>query len=534
MNRRRGLNHAETMATSLSDCGVGWVFGLPGGEIAAFIEACRRADMRVVLTGHENSAALIAQVMGQITGTPAVCFATLGPGATNLATGMANAFLDRAPLLAVTAQIPHSSYASLTHQRIAVEKMFAPITKRSTVIGDRDSCELVRECISLAIEPRPGPVMLVLPSDVANQRCPCSDGKIEPSKKRSQVQHEDSLLRLRDRIAHSERPLFLIGLGTPMVAASAVRTLVETLQAPFLVTPKVKGILPEDHPLFLGVASGMAMDRDILETIRMADLIVGVGFDPVEADKTWFTETECVAVDSVSMAEGDYHPLEAIGNMVSLAGDLAGFIEKPCPWPDGLLEERRQVLHRVPRTSGGRVSPLGLIQGLRSTFPRNGIVTCDVGSHKLLMGQFWRSYEPGTFFMSNGLSGMGFGIPAAIAAQLVYPERAVMSVVGDGGMLMMAHDLVLIRELQLPIIIVVLADNSLSLIRISQERRGYPPCAVDFCGPRFDTLADAFGIRGEKATTIAEAQLAVERALEHQTSLLLEVPVDLQEYYELV
>ena len=119
-------------------------------------------------------------------------------------------------------------------------------------------------------------------------------------------------------------------------------------------------------------------------------------------------------------------------------------------------------------------------------FPRNGIVSCDVGSHKLLMGQFWRSYEPGTFFMSNGLSGMGFGIPAAIAAQLVYPDRAVMAIVGDGGMLMMTHDLVLIRELGLPLIVIVLVDNSLSLIRISQERRGYPPCGVDFVGPKFD------------------------------------------------
>jgi acetolactate synthase-1/2/3 large subunit len=301
-----------------------------------------------------------------------------------------------------------------------------------------------------------------------------------------------------------------------------------------MVTPKAKGIVPEDHPLFLGVASGMALDRDILETIRAADLILGIGFDPVEVDKTWFTEVEVVAIDSVSMAEGDYHPIEVIGDLELLVQELNNHMTQPRSWTTDLVDARRQALKRLPQHSNRGVSTLGLIEGLRSAFPRNGIVSCDVGSHKALMGQFWRSYEPGTFFMSNGLSGMGFGIPAAIAAQLAYPDRSVMAVVGDGGMLMMTHDLVLIRELGLPIVIVVLADNSLSLIRVAQERRGYPPCGVDFAGPDFAAVARAFGIRGERAVTIKDAQAALQCALDSRSSLLLEVPVDLREYYDLV
>src|ERR1700722_7597347 len=150
------------------------------------------------------------------------------------------------------------------------------------------------------------------------------------------------------------------------------------------------------------------------------------------------------------------------------------------------------------------------------------------------MGQFWRSYEPGTFFMSNGLSGMGFGVPAAVAAQLTNPDRAVMAVVGDGGMLMMTHDLVLIRELSLPIIVVVLKDNSLSLIRVAQERRGYPPCGVDFDAPDFAAIAEAFGICGERAETVAQAQAALGNALRRRRPFVLEVPVDLHEYCDLV
>src|SRR5271169_4891780 len=165
------------MALTLAECGVKYAFGLPGGEIAAFIDSCRRADIRVLLTGHESSAAWIAQVMGQITGIPGVCFSTLGPGATNLVTGVANAFLDRAPLVAVVAQIPQGLSQTLTHQRLAIEKMFAPITKRTASVGTGDTGGLVRNSFCLAGSPRPGPVILTLPSDVAIQQSANSGGE---------------------------------------------------------------------------------------------------------------------------------------------------------------------------------------------------------------------------------------------------------------------------------------------------------------------------------------------------------------------
>jgi acetolactate synthase-1/2/3 large subunit len=308
---------------------------------------------------------------------------------------------------------------------------------------------------------------------------------------------------------------------------------VNQLQAPFLVTPKVKGILPEDHPLFLGVASGMAIDGDILETIRTADCALGVGFDPVECDKTWFAEMAVLALDSAPMAEGEYHPTEVLGDVAALASALAALVE-PRPWPDELVAARRRALVREAATTDQGLSPLRLIEELRAIFPRNGIVACDVGSHKLVMGQFWPSYEPGTFFVSNGLSGMGYGLPAAIAAQLAFPSRAVMAVAGDGGMLMMLHDLALIRELKLPIITVVFSDRSLSLIRVSQYRRGLPCFGVDFSPPDFAATAQAFGICGRRAATLAEVRAAIEYALTERTALVLDVPVDYREYYDLV
>ena len=352
--------HADTIAKSLAGCGVKFAFGLPGGEIAAFMDACRRSDIRVLLTGHESSAAWMAQVFGQITGIPGVCFATLGPGATNLVTGVANALLDRAPLLAVTAQIPVAVRETLTHQRLDIEALFAPITKRTAVVGSVDTCRLVDDCMCLATTPRPGPVLLVLPSDTAKREHHSSSELRKSKFAESREDRHEPLSGIRERIALSQRPLILIGLGAPPSAAAEILGLVEKLEAPFLVTPKVKGILPEDHPLFVGVASGMAIDREIVGTLRAADLILSVGFDPVEADSTWFAELNMVAIDSVSMAEGLYRPPEAIGDLQSLVSELTKLINKPKPWSRELLQARRQVLKRTPGSGDQGASPLGL------------------------------------------------------------------------------------------------------------------------------------------------------------------------------
>jgi len=513
---------AEGLANELAARGVRYVFGLPGGEIVAFIDACRRAGMRFLLTGHEASAAWMAQVVGQITGIPGVCAATLGPGATNLITGVANAFLDRAPMLAITAQIPASAIDTMTHQRLPLADLFSPITKASFSI-DANARGLVSRAMTLAAAPRPGPVHLSLASDIAIAQDIHRDRVLTE-------RHEpgSNLGPIAKRLQSSVRPLVLIGLGATPAGAPAIRAFIDRLQAPFLVTPKAKGIVAEDHPLFLGVASGMAIDRDIVETIRAADLILAIGFDPVECDKIWFAEVDVVSLDCASMAEGRYQPVEAAGDIAHLVTSLS---LDPKPWPPELLDPRRKAIQREPGTGH---SPLRLIEELRAIFPRDGIATCDVGSHKLLMGQFWRAYEPGTFFMSNGLSGMGFGVPAAIAAQLCHSTKAVLAVVGDGGMLMMLHDLALIRELGLPIVMVVLSDRSLSLIRVSEARRGIAPYGVDFTPPDFAAIAEAFGIAGHKARDIADARNAVERALTNRTALLVDVPIDYREYYDLV
>ncbi len=542
--------NADVIAAALKAEGIEYAFGLPGGEVVVLIDALRRAGIRFLLVGHEASAAFMADVTGQITGRAGVCVATLGPGATNLVSGVANAFLERSPVLAMTAQISNDLYPSFTHQRLPLDRLFGGITKRSILLDGTDVGVEVEAALRLARSDRPGPVHLAIPSDVAAGEPRLSERPVATTslpeagggggtsgRGKGVVLQLDDVLQA---IQQARRPLILIGLGARPADASAIRHLLETTQWPWVSTPKAKGIVPETHPRFLGVASGMAIDRVILETIEASDLLVGIGFDPVECEKPWFVERSTVNLTRWSTREGSYRPIEVIGDIGVIATDLAARLA-PQPWPEALLQERRRAIVGSSRTPGSRergpdggLSPLAALQALRDALPGDTVVACDVGSHKLLAGQFWRTTMPHTFFMSNGLSSMGYGLPAAVAASLHFPNRPVAALVGDGGMLMMSHNLPIIASLKLPILTVVLTDGSLSLIRFAQTRRHLPPYGTDFVPPDFTHFAAACGIAAARATTLEAVKLHAGRAIVTRAPFLLDVAVDLREYEELI
>ncbi len=541
--------NADVIAAALKAEGIEYAFGLPGGEVVVLIDALRRAGIKFFLVGHEASAAFMADVTGQITGRAGVCVSTLGPGATNLVSGVANAFLERSPLLALTAQISSELYPSFTHQRLPLDRLFGGITKRSAVLDGSDVGAEVAAALHLARSDRPGPVHLAIPSDVAageprsavrpvaTTDPPGAGGGSGGTSGGGVATQADQVLLA---IQQARRPLALIGLGARPADAPAIRHLLETAQWPWVSTPKAKGIVPESHPRFLGVASGMAIDRVILDTIEASDLLVGIGFDPVECEKPWFLERPIVNLMRWSTREGSYRPVEAVGDIGVIASDLAARLASQ-PWPETLLEERRRAIARHPRTSVGAedspsagLSPLAVLQSLRDVLPEDAVVACDVGSHKLLAGQFWRTTMPHTFFMSNGLSSMGYGLPAAMAASLHFPNRSVAALVGDGGMLMMSHNLPLIAALKLPILTVVLTDGSLSLIRFAQTRRHLPPYGTDFAAPDFTHFAAACGIPAARATTLEAVKLHASRAIATRAPFLLDIAIDLREYEELI
>jgi acetolactate synthase-1/2/3 large subunit len=523
--------NAEAIASALQRAGIEYAFGLPGGEVVYLIDACRRAGVRFYLTGHEASAAFMAEVTGQLTGRPGVCVSTLGPGAMNLLLGLANARLDRGPVLALTAQISTEIERHFPHQRLPLEAIFSQVCKASVSVTGAGTADLAAWCLATAAAPPPGPVHLAIPSNLAGQtEGPGSHRALSAAGASASPAHADSTLReIADLMRAAQRPLLMVGVGCLPTDAPALRRFVDAADVPFVVTPKAKGLLREDVPGFLGVISGMAIDRTMLETLDHADLLVGIGFDPVECDKPWYIGRRIVNLNRYRTAEGDYAPIECLGEIAPMVERLQARMT-PRRWPPDLLAARRAAADPAPLPASDGLSPLAAVRALRDVIPSDAVMTCDVGSHKYFVGQFWRAFHPQTFFMSNGLSAMGYGIPAAIAAKIHFGERPVVAVVGDGGMFMMLHNLIFLQQYRLPLVIVCFVDGSLSLIRVAQERRGVQAYGVDFPAPDFSSIATAYGVQGMRVSTLDELKRTVADALRARLPAVVHVPVDMAEY----
>lgn len=522
------MTNAESVARTLAERGVEFAFGIPGGEIVMLIEACRRAGIQFLLTGHEASAAFMADVTGQISGRPGVCFATLGPGAVNLTLGLANALLDRSPVLALTGQVPATIEPEFPHQRLPLTRILGGVCKWSGVIDGLGTEELVERCVEFTIAAPYGPVHLALPSDVATQQARNGTPRQTPEWSDVELAGRE-LTEIAELLEESARALIVVGLGCRKLDCATLRRFVDETGIPFVATPKAKGCLPETHAGFLGVVGGMAMDGVIQETLEQADLLLGVGFDPVECDKAWYVRRHVVNLTRVPTAEGRYRPIECVGDIEESLRGLMGRGLR-LSWPNELLAERKRRLRPRQLTNGGGVSPMLALERMREALPAEAIMSCDVGSHKYFVGQFWTTHQPQTFFMSNGLSAMGYGVPAAIAAKLHFPQRPAVAVVGDGGLLMMMHNLVFMRQYKVPVVVVCFVDGSLSLIRVGQERRGLEPYGVDFPAPEFAKIAQAFGLRGVHVKSADELQQAVDAMVRVNEAGVISVPIDMAEY----
>lgn len=528
---------AETLATTLADAGVERMYGLPGGEILDFIEAARKAGIDFVLTRHEAVAALMADAAGQIARRPGVCLSTLGPGAMNLTLGVANAYLDRSPLIAITATHATTAAPYATHQRLDLNAVYRPFTKQTITLDGTNTAATVRRAWRTTLEPRFGPVHLALPSDVARreERQTEDPSRVSLAPDPLPPPARDAVDRMAAEIARARRPLVVLGLDLdPNTAPPAVRRFVEALGAPVFVTPKAKGILPEDHPLFFGVCGGLAADPLFVEFFERADLLVGVGFDPVESDKLWHQTMRLVSIAPVTIASDLFKPpLELVGEVAESLTALAGRPFGPHAWPADARAAFRAELERTLRPAGPTVnglSPWEVTRALRDLFPADTIVTTDVGSIKLLVSQAWTTTRPLTFLESNGLSAMGYSLPAAMAAKLERPDRPVLCTVGDGGFSMVFADLETCVRRRIPFVTVVYNDSALSLIQVAQARRGLPDCGVRYGAVDFAAASAALGAWSRRVTTIAALEAAVKDARAFDGPSVVEVMIDPTEY----
>ena len=469
---------ATTLVENLRDMGVQHVFGVPSGGWVDFMEAIRTtAGIEFVLTAHEGGAGFMADVCGRLTGVPGVCFGTFGPGATNLATGVGSAQLDRSPLIALTDEMPDALQHRVVQMGIDHQALMKPITKWTTRLSADNVTETLEQAYAIATEGRPGAVHIGMPVDITSST-------IQPKTLSAILSASPppaaaaTVEAAQVAIASARKPLLALGLGA--VRANIQADLVGFAEAqgmPIVLTPMAKGLVPESHPNYAGVVFHALSDQ-VAETHQQADMIVAVGYDPVEFNlESWMPAVALVNVDDapLDIDEG------ACGDCLHVEGDIAGTFQAiaampvtPSEWDMSAVRQRTDSMFARMSPASADFGPCAALDVLRAELPDDGIMACDVGAHTHLIGQKWPTPRPGTQLMTNGWSAMGFGVPAAVAAKLCKPERSVCAVVGDGGFLMSAGEISTAVREKLSVVFVVLTDNDLALVRIKQERKSYP------------------------------------------------------------
>ena len=527
---------ATATARAIAAAGVDRVFGLPGGEVLVLIDELRKAGVDFVLMRHEANAGLAAAVYGKLRGTTGVVLATLGPGAANLLLPVSNAYLDQEPLLAITAQIPSEFPAAHTHQLLPLREIFQPVCRYVETVTATNAEAVVPHALAVSRQ-RPYAVSYLTLSarealKTVVQSGPSGVATAPPSP--TTADPRQAALVLRGRLAAAERPLVVIGVGVDAGLAPKLRQWLDAWNLPVTVTPKVKGIVDETGPNFVGVVSGMAADGLLCEALEAADLPIGFGLDPVEVDKTWHDELPIHWVLDAPNATGRLPEGVVPVEHAALLDELLASGAPPREWhaPFARFQERRRAL-LDGTASEGVMWPGDVIRALAAALPPDTIVTTDVGSHKYLFGQFWPSRVPETFWMSNGLSGMAYGISAAIGASLARPAQPVLAAVGDGGFSMNAQELETAERVGARFVTVVLEDGSYSLIKLAQENRKLEPYRMDF-GP-IDTvkMAESCGVRALRTSDPAELAAAAARAMQARENLVIAVPVDYADYRKL-
>jgi len=518
---------------------------LPGGEVLVLIDELRQAGVDFVLMRHEANAGIAAAVYGKLRRQPGVVLTTLGPGAANLMLPLGNAYLDQEPLLAISAQIPDDFPASHTHQLLPLHDMYRPVTKLVDTITTRNAADAVARAIAACMTRPLGAAYLTLSAREALK--PIADGPplvTATGDRPSTVRFGDArrhASELNARLAKAQRPMVLIGLGIDAANTARIRRWIDGWQLPVAVTPKVKGVVDETAATFVGVISGMAADGLMCDALAAADLLVGFGLDPVELDKTWHAELPIHWVLEAPNVGGRVPDGVELVNHAQLLDALSP--SAPAVWnlPFREFQQKRRAMLLQPANDGEQRAtanratmwPGEIVNALARALPAETIVTTDVGSHKYLFGQFWPSRHPETFWMSNGLSGMAYGLSAAIGAKLARPDAPVVAALGDGGFSMNAQEIETAERIGARFVTVVLEDDSYSLIKLSQEGKKLEPYRTDF-GP-IDTvkMAEACGVEGMRTANPAELSAAARRAIDRQQSLVIAVPVDYIDYRRL-
>lgn len=531
------MTNADLITRTLVAAGVTHGFGIPSGNVLPLMDAMRRGGLPFVLTAHEGSAAFAADVMGRLTGRPGLCIATLGPGATNLTTGVGGAHLDRSPLIAITCNLPSSRLGRRLQMAIDHATLFRPVTKASLAFREGRVAAVLQEALAIALSEPFGPVHIDLPEDVADAPAvedvpPIAAGRRLAPAPASTIERAGALL------VRARRPVAVLGASTMRMARPALLTeFVERHRLPFASTTMAKGMIDEDHPLSLGCIE-RARRQVQREFLRSADLVVGLGYDVVEVEyEAWIGPVPLLSVD-VERVDTDATVTvahEVIGDLDTSLERLNRLPPISPEWPAGAARRQRERFQAALRPPVASFAPHQAIDVVRAVLPRAGVLAFDVGAHTHQIAGQWTAHEPRTFLITNGWSSMGFGLPASIAAKLARPDRPAVAVIGDGCFQMTCGEVATARRLGLALPVVVLVDRWLSLIQVKQERRGFAFYGTQLEAKEHpDPPAHYFGVPAVAARGPAELEQALRAALEADGPTVIEAMVDGAHYFETV
>lgn len=527
------LNTAELLVKCLENEGVEYIFGLPGEENLDVLEALKNSSIKFITTRHEQGAAFMADVYGRLTGKAGVCLSTLGPGATNLMTGVADANLDGAPLVAITGQVGTDRMHIESHQYLDLVAMFAPVTKwNKQIVRPGITPEVVRRAFKTAQSEKPGAVHIDLPENIAAM---AADGSPLPLDSQEKVYASYRTLNMAAAvISKAKNPLILAGNGAIRANASEALTEFATaLNIPVANTFMGKGVIPYTHPLALW-AVGL-QQRDLIScAFDRSDLIIAVGYDLIEySPKKWNPDGKLPIIHiGMTPAEIDssYAPVvEVVGDITDSLIDIlkrADRQNKPTPVTAGLKTEIRADYETYANDTGFPIKPQKLIYDLRQVMGPEDIAICDVGAHKMWMARHYHSDCPNTCIISNGFAAMGIAIPGAIAAKLVHPDKRIVAVTGDGGFMMNCQELETALRVGTPFVTLIFNDGGYGLIEWKQLNYFGTSSFIKFGNPDFVKFAESMGLKGYRVESTQDLIPILEEAFRQEVPTVIDVPVD--------
>jgi acetolactate synthase I/II/III large subunit len=528
------MKAAALFVKALEAEGVRWIFGVPGEENLDLVEALRESSIRLILTRHEQAAGFMAATWGRLTGETGVALSTLGPGATNLVTAAAYAQLGAMPMLMITGQKPIRMHKQGMFQLVDVVDMMQPLTKYTRQIVSASTIPArIREAFRRSEEERPGAVHLELPEDIA--RDDVEDAILLPTEYARRPSPDDAaLVQAAEAISNARHPILMIGAGANRQrTAAALRTFIDKLGIPFFTTQMGKGVVDEDHHLWLGNAA--LSDGDFVHrAIDAADVIINAGHDVVEKPPFFMTRGRRTVIHiNFSSAEVDsvYFPqIEVVGDIAHTIERLTDALNAQEHWDFTFFDKVRDAFHEQlaehaddPRFP---MHPVRIVDDTRKYMPDDGVLCLDNGMYKLWYARYYKARQPNTVLLDNALATMGAGLPSAMAAKMVYPERKVLAICGDGGFMMNAQELETAVRLKLDLVILLLHDNAYGMIRWKQADMGFADYGMEFSNPDFVMFAQAHGAHGHRPQRADEFMPALRRAFDEGGVHLIDLAID--------